>query len=92
MSNRFVTKAPNKAFKIFTDFADFRGIIVGWEVQVYSDGSATLQLPKTQPMQSIRNMRYVDKHARALVKRFNRLKCRDLDWRRRKADEKGYTI
>jgi hypothetical protein len=79
-------------FKIYTDFKEHKGITAAWEAQIYSDGSATLELPETMPVQNARSMAYVQKWGHKLASYFNRLKCEPIDQLRSKTEAAGYAF
>ena len=77
-------------FKVFTEFADRRGITVGWEAQIYSDGSAAISLPATMPNQDARAMTQVEKHGVKVARVFNKFKCLPAEQLRRRTAPAGY--
>lgn len=62
-------------FKVFTAFRESRGITWAFEAQIYSDGSAQLQVPATMPMQPAAVMRKVEAWGRKVAAVFERNKC-----------------
>ena len=80
-------------FKIFTHYKNVRGgAAVGWEAQVYADGSVSLTLPSTAPMQGTKALSVVTKHGRQVAAHFNKLKCRPAQDLRRRCQKAGYTF
>jgi len=79
-------------FKVFTEFADFRGITVGWEAQIYSDGSAAISLPATMPTQGARQMVQVEKHGIKVARVFNKFKCLPAQQLRGRTAPAGYVF
>jgi hypothetical protein len=79
-------------FKVFTEFSDRRGITVGWEAQIYSDGSAALSLPATMPPQGPQAMVQVEKHGVKVARTFDKFKCLTIDQLRRRTAPAGYVF
>ena len=80
-------------FKIFTHYKNLRGgVTVGWEAQVYADGSVSLTLPSTAPMQSTKALSAVTKYGQQVARHFNKLKCRPAQDLRRRCQKAGYTF
>ena len=80
-------------FKIYTQYKNLRGgITVGWEAQVYDDGSVSLTLPSTAPMQSSKALSVVTKYGMQISKHFNKLKCRPAHDLRKRCQKAGYTF
>ncbi len=80
-------------FKIYTNYKNVRGgTTVGWEAQVYADGSVSLTLPSTAPMQSTKALSAVTKYGQQVARHFNKLKCRPAQDLRRRCQKVGYTF
>ncbi len=79
-------------FKIFTDFKDSRGIAMAWEAQIYSDGSASLSLPSTTPLQNSRALATIERHGVKLGRLFDRFKCQRFEILKNKAAAAGYVL
>lgn len=79
-------------FKVFTEFADLRGVTVGWEAQIYSDGSAALSLPATMPDQGPQQMVLVEKYGVKVARAFGKFKCLNVDQLRRRTAPAGYVF
>lgn len=62
-------------FRVFTAFREQGGITWALEAQIYSDGSALLQLPDTMPMQSARALRSIEGWSRRVAATFERHRC-----------------
>jgi hypothetical protein len=62
-------------FKVFTAFRENRGITWAFEAQIYSDGSAQLQLPDTMPLQGAKILRNIEAWGRKVAAVFDRNKC-----------------
>lgn len=77
-------------FKVFTEFKDMRGITVGWEAQIYSDGSVALALPATMPNQGAREMAVIEKYGVKVAQVFNKFKCMPVEQLRRRTAPAGY--
>ncbi len=77
-------------FKVFTAFRENRGITWAFEAQIYSDGSAQLQLPDTMPLQSAKVMRNVEAWGRKVAAVFERHKCMPAPQLRTKSAAAGF--
>jgi hypothetical protein len=92
-SSRYtVYKVSPAEFKVFTDYKTERGVQVAFEAQIYSDGSASLYLPSTMPMQSGDAMTKIQKYADRLARAFDKLKCKPSAWLRPEAAKAGYVF
>ncbi|MDD5307412.1 MAG: hypothetical protein PHU25_08830 [Deltaproteobacteria bacterium] len=87
-----VYKVSPAEFKVFTDYTTVRGMQVAFEAQIYSDGSASLYLPSTMPMQSGDALAKIQKYADKLARTFDRLKCMPTAWLRLEAARAGYVF
>ncbi len=80
-------------FKIYTHYKNVRGgATVGWEAQVYSDGSVSLTLPSTAPMQGTKALAAVTKYGHQIARHFNKIKCRPAQDLRRRCQKAGFSF
>jgi hypothetical protein len=79
-------------FKIFTSFKEIKGYSVGWEAQVYNDGSVSLTLPTTTPMQPNPGLAFAAKQGQLIARHFEKLKCRGAQDLRTRCATAGYSF
>ncbi|HUT76164.1 MAG TPA: hypothetical protein VM285_00665 [Polyangia bacterium] len=77
-------------FKVFTAFRENRGITWAFEAQIYSDGSAQLQLPDTMPLQNAKVLRNIEAWGRKVAAVFDRHKCMPEQQLRAKSAAAGF--
>jgi hypothetical protein len=92
-SSRYtVYKVSPAEFKVFTNYSEVRGAQVAFEAQIYSDGSASLYLPSTMPMQTGDALAKLQKYADKLARAFDKMKCKPAEWLRSEAAKAGYVF
>jgi len=79
-------------FKVFTGYREHRGITWAFEAQIYSDGSAQIQLPDTMPMQDADKLRQVEAWGRRVAAVFERHKCMPEQQLRTRSAAAGFSF
>jgi len=87
-----IHKVSPTDFKVFTTFKTVRGFSVAWEAQVYADGSVSLTLPTTTPMQPTKGLSFASDQGERISRYFNKLKCRPAQDLRRRCLRAGYSF